>query len=119
MNDEPKNNMALDALQKIKEAETEARKIVQEAREMTSVKIITDARADAKEIKARMLKEARDQAQEKKGSIIQDAQVEVRKIAEETKAEVERLRNIPTNIRSRAIEKVAANIRGAIEGGHL
>ena len=119
MNDEPKNNMALDALQKIKEAETEARKIVQEAREMTSAKIITDARMDAKEIKERMLKEARDQAQEKKKSIIQNAQVEVQKIADVTQAEIDRLRKIPANVRSRAIEKVAANIHSAIEGGHL
>jgi vacuolar-type H+-ATPase subunit H len=119
MSDEPKNNLALDALQKIKEAEAEAQKIIQEAREKTSVKIIQDAHKDADEIKERMLGEARDQARKRKISIIQDAQVEVGKIAEETQAEIDRIRDMTANTKSRAIEKVAANIRSAIEGGHL
>ena len=119
MSDEQKKNLALDALQKIKDAEDEARKIIQDAHEKTSVKIIQDAQKDADEVKERMLAEARDKARERKKSIIQGAKLEVKKIAAEAQTEIERLRNLPTDSRSRAIEKVAENIRSAVRGGHL
>lgn len=119
MSDEQKKNLALDALQKIKEAEAEARKIVQDAREKTSVKIIQDAYKDAEQIKERMLMEARKDAQEKRESIIQDAQNEVKDIEKEIKTEIDRLQRISANTRTQAITKVAASIRSAIEGGDL
>ena len=119
MSDEQKKNLALDALQKIKEAEAEARKIVRDAREKMSVKIIQDAHKDAEQIKERMLAEARKKAQEKKKSIIQDAQNEVKDIEKEAKAEIDRLQRISADTRAQAIAKVAASIRSAIEGGHL
>ncbi len=119
MTDGQKKSLALDALQKIKEAETEARKIVQEAREKTSVKIIQDAYKDADQIKERVLSEARKQAQDKKRSIIQEAENEVKRIIDESKAEIDRLRERSVDTRTEAITKVAANIRKAIEEGHL
>ena len=119
MSDEQKKNLALDALQKIKEAEDEARRIVQDAQEKTSVKIVQDAYKDADQIKERILEEARKQAQEKKESIIEDAQIEVKAIKEETLAEIDRLQKISANTKTQAITEVAASIRSAIEGGHL
>ncbi|MGB3863160.1 MAG: hypothetical protein WA915_13855 [Candidatus Aminicenantaceae bacterium] len=119
MGDEPKKNLALEALQKIKEAEIEARKIVQDAREKTSVKIIQDAYKDADQIKERMLNEARKQAKEKKRSIIQEAETEAKRTLEESQAEIDRLRERSTAARDETIARVAANIRNTIEGGLL
>jgi vacuolar-type H+-ATPase subunit H len=119
MGDEPKKNLALEALQKIKEAEIEARKIVQDAREKTSVKIIQDAYEDADQIKERVLNEARKQAQEKKRSIIQEAETEAKRTLEESQAEIDRLRERSTAARDETIARVAANIRNTIEGGLL
>jgi vacuolar-type H+-ATPase subunit H len=119
MSDEQKKNLALDALQKIKEAEAEAGKIIQDAREKKSVKIIQDAYKEADDIKERLIAEARKQAQEKKKSIIQDAHIEVGKIKEETQAEIDRLRQISADTRTQAIVKVADRIRSAIQGGTL
>lgn len=119
MSDEQKKNLALEALQKIKEAEIEAKKIVQDAREKTSAKIIQDAYKDADQIKERVLEEARKQAQEKKRSIIQEAEKEAKRTKEDSQAEIDRLRDRSTDARNEAIVRVAANIRKAIEGGHL
>jgi vacuolar-type H+-ATPase subunit H len=119
MSDEQKKNLALDALQKIKEAEAEARQIVQDAREKTSEKIIQDAYKDAEQIKERVLVEARKKAQEKKKSIIRDAHNEVKSIEEKTREEIDRLLKISSKSRTQAIAKVAASIRNAIEEGHL
>jgi vacuolar-type H+-ATPase subunit H len=119
MSDEPQKNLALDALQKIKDAEAEACRIVQEAREKTSAKIIQDAYKEADQIKERLLEEARKQAKEKKDSIIQDAEIEVEQIVEEARSEIDRLRKIPADTRARAIAKVAESIRNSIEGGNL
>ncbi len=119
MSDGPERKPAIDALQKIKESEAEARKIIQEAREKTSVKIIQDAHKDAEQIKERMIGEARQKAQEKKRSIIQEAEHEVKKIAEEIQAEIDRLRERSVDARADAIVRVAASIRDAIEEGQL
>jgi len=119
MTDGQKKNLALAALQKIKEAETKARKIVQDAREKTSVKIIQDAYKDADQIKERVLSEARKQAQDKKRSVIQEAENEVKRIIEENKVEIDRLRERSADTRTEAIKGVAANIHKAIEEGHL
>jgi vacuolar-type H+-ATPase subunit H len=119
MSEELKKNTALDALQKIKEAEIEARTIVQDARDKTSVKIIQDANKDAAEIKERVIDEARRQTQEKKKAIIKEAENEVKKIKKETSTEIDRLRKRAAEARTEVITKVAANIRNAIEGGDL
>jgi vacuolar-type H+-ATPase subunit H len=119
MSDEPKNNLALDALQKIKEAEAEARKIIQDAREKTSVKIIRDANKEAEQNKKRVLDEARKQVQKVKKAIIQDAEIEVKRINKETQKEIDDLRERSEETKTEAITKVAANIRNYIEGDNL
>ena len=119
MTDGPKKNLALDALAKIKDAEAEARKIVQDARENTSAKILQEADKDAEEIRERIVEEARKKAQEKKRSIIQDAEAQVREILEETKKEVDRYQEISAKTKNLVIDQVAENIRRAIEEGHL
>jgi vacuolar-type H+-ATPase subunit H len=119
MSDEAKENLALDALQKIKKAELEARKIVQEARDKTSVKIIQDANKDADQIKERVLDEARKRAREKKRSMIEEAENEVKRIRKETQAEIGRLKERSVEARAEVITKVAANIRNTIEEGSL
>jgi len=117
MSDGPEKSLALEALQKIKEAEAEAEKIVLEAREKTSVKIIDDAHKDAEQIKEHILDETRGEAREKKSSIIQKAQDEVKRIAEETQSEIDRLQKGSTDARSKAVAKVASYIRSAIKEG--
>jgi V/A-type H+-transporting ATPase subunit G/H len=105
MSNGPGKHSALEALQKIKEAEAEAKKIILEAREKTSVKIIDDADKDADQIRERILDEARREAREKKNSIIQEAQDEVKRIAEETQSEIDRLHKRSASAKSKAVAR--------------
>lgn len=119
MNGELKKNEALQALQKIKEAEAEARKIIHDAHENTSLKIIQDARKEAIQIEERVLDNARKEALRKKEAIVQDAQSEVRRINQETQEEIARLQEKSAAVKEEVIAKVAARIRETIEGGLL
>jgi vacuolar-type H+-ATPase subunit H len=119
MSGELTKNEALEALQKIKQAEAEARKIIHDARENTSVKIIQDAYDEAEQIKKRVLDEARKDAHQKKEAIIREAQDKVQRINDQTQAEIEHLREKSATVRDEVVAKVAASIRKTIEGGRL
>ena len=80
MTEKKKTNDALDALQRIREAEEKARKIVQDARETKAAKIIQDADDEAKKIKERHLNQARQKAEQRKSAIVQRAAKEAGEI---------------------------------------
>jgi vacuolar-type H+-ATPase subunit H len=54
---------ALDALDKIKKAEEEARELINEAKEHTSLQIIQDAQEEAQKIKKEIINGARNKVQ--------------------------------------------------------
>ncbi len=119
MSGELTKNEALEALQKIKQAEAEARKIIHDARENMSLKIIQDAHNEAEQIKKRVLDEARKAADKQKEAIIREARDKVRRINDETQAEIENLRKKSAAVKDDVVAKVAARIRKTIEGGRL
>lgn len=67
MNGDPKKSLALEALDRVREAEEKAKAIVREAREKTAVQI---AREAAEEIKQRSLAEAKEEADAWKKAIL-------------------------------------------------
>lgn len=67
------------ALEKIKEAEEKARKIVHETREKTALEIIQTAYDEAKKIKKNSLEEARMKAEKKKELFNREGQRRSRK----------------------------------------
>jgi vacuolar-type H+-ATPase subunit H len=117
MNDKMKTKDAFGALQRIKEAEEKARKIVQKAREKTAVKIIQDAHEEAEKIKERHLKRARKKAEEKRNAIIQEAAKEAGEIREKAKLEVVSLKKKAETTMSGAVNQISDRIKHFIEKG--
>ena len=110
---------ALEALQKIKEAEKEAKKSVQEAQETTSVQIIQDAQEEARQIKESALEEARKNGQVRRATIIQKAKAEAEEITHQTEQEKTALRQRTEGQIEEAIIKVAEKIRNFLTKGVL
>jgi len=81
MSQERKESEALEALQKIKAAEEEARKIVNDAQQRASSKVIRDAYEEAKKIKENYLNQTRKKALERKNSLVSQAKSEAEKIS--------------------------------------
>jgi vacuolar-type H+-ATPase subunit H len=91
MNGEPRKSAALEALEKIKEAEEKARAIVQEAREKLSPEIIKEASEEAEGIKMRALVRAKEEAEAYKTAIVEKAVEEAEKIRAEAEGEAAEL----------------------------
>jgi vacuolar-type H+-ATPase subunit H len=119
MNEEIKAKEALDALQRIKEAEEKARKIVQEAREKKAVKIIQDAYDEAEKIKDRHLKRARKKAEERRGALIQQAAKKAGEIREKAEQEGVSLKKKAEKAMPGAVSQISDRIRHLIEKGEL
>ncbi len=117
MNEEIKKKDALDALQRIKEAEEKARKIVQEAREKTVVKIIQDAYDEAEKIKDRHLNRARKKAEERRSAIIQQAAKEAGEIREKAEQEGVSLKKKAEKAMPGAVSQISDRIKHLIEKG--
>ncbi len=119
MNEEIKTKDAFDALNRIKEAEEKARKIVQEAREKTSVKIIEDAHREAGKIKERHLNMARKSAEERKSAIIQEAAKEAGEIREKAEREIISLKRQAEKAMPGAVNQISDRIKNFIDKGEL
>lgn len=119
MSDEQEKSKALEALQKIKEAEEEAKKIVQEAQDTTSVQIIQDAQDQASQIKENALEEARKNGQVKRATIIQKAKAEAEEITLQAAQEKSALRKKTENQLEEAVTKVAEKIQDFFTKGVL
>jgi len=117
MNEKIKTKDALDALQRIKEAEEKARKIVQEASEKTAVKIIQDAHDEKEKIKDRHLNRARKKAEERRSAIIQQAAKEAGDIREKAEQEVVSLKKKAEKAMSGAVSQISDRIKHLIEKG--
>jgi vacuolar-type H+-ATPase subunit H len=119
MNEKIKTKDALDALQRIKEAEEKARKIVQQAREKTAVEIIQEAHEEAEKIKDHHLIRARKKAEEKRNAIIQEAAKEADEIREEAEKEIISLTKKAKKAMSGAVSQITERIKHFIEKGEL
>lgn len=107
---------ALVSLRKIKEAEGEARKLVDEAQKSKASMIIQDAYEEAERIKKNYLAKASKQAEEKRKAIIEKALSEAERIRKKTKEEEEALRRRAESYFPEAIEKARERIRNYLEG---
>ncbi|MFC2170023.1 hypothetical protein ACFLRM_05610 [Acidobacteriota bacterium] len=111
MSQETQKSEAHDALQKIRESEEEARRIINGAREETSVQIVQDAYDEAKKIKEQYLSEGRNKAEDKKKTIIQKAAEEADKIRKESEEEAAALVSSSETRKTGAIDNVAEKIK--------
>ena len=119
MGDEQEKSNALEALQKIKEAEEEARRTIQEAKDTTSVQIIQDAQEEARQIKDSAVEEARKNGQVKRATIIQKAKAEAKEITSQAEQEMSVLRQSTEGQLEHAVEKVAEKIQDFLKKGGL
>jgi len=117
MDNEQKSSNALEALRKIKEAEEEARRMVQDAQDTQSVQIIQDAHEEAKQIRDKALEEARKNGQVRRAAVIQKAKAEAEGITRQAEQEKMALKKKTENQLEDAVGKVAVRIRGLISRG--
>ena len=111
MNDNPKKSPALEALDRVRQAEERARAIVLEAREKTAVQIAKEAAEAADEIKTRALVEARKKAEDRKKAILGNAHREAEAVRAETEEALASLRRRAHTGIEGAATKVALRIR--------
>ena len=119
MDNEPEKSDVLEALQKIKIAEKDAKKIVQDAQEITSVQIVQDAQEEAKQIREKAVEDARKNGQVRRATIIQKAKAEADQITLQAEQEMAVLRQRTENQLEEAVIKVAEKIRIFLTKGTL
>ncbi len=109
--DESYKETPLVALNKIKATEEEARGIINEAREVESLRIIQNAQADAKKIKDNLLEETKRLASVRKIEIIKQAEEDAKKIRKKSQDEIMRFRQQTQVLMAEAVEKTAEKIQ--------
>lgn len=119
MNQETKKGQAVRALQRIKEAEKKANKIIGDARDVMVSKAIEDALAEAERVKEQHLAKARKQAEERKQKIIKEARKEAQKIKKMTEEEIAVLSQKAKEGIPRAVKVVEGKIKRFLEGKTL
>lgn len=107
------------ALQKIKEAEEKARKIIEDARENKASQIVQDAYEEGRKIKEDLLAKTREEAEKKKKVIIKKAATEAEKIRKKAEAEAEEMSQRIESLMPEAVAKIRVEIRRFLEGGSL
>ena len=117
MVNEQEKSKASVALQKIKDAEEEAKKIVHHAQETTSVQIIQSAQEEAKKIRENALEEARKNGQVRRATIIQKAKADAEENTLQTEQEKTALRQRTESQLDEAAIKVAEKIRNFLTKG--
>ena len=101
-----------DAIQRVKQAETEARRIVQNARNQESVQILQQAQEESSLTREEHLSRARERAAQQKSALIAEAQAEAGKIQADAEQEAGALRKaalplIPGAV-AKTMDKIAA-----------
>ena len=119
MNGDAKKSPALEALDRVREAEERAKAIIREAREKTAVQIVEEAAEAAEEIKQRSLAEAKKEADDRKKAILERAHQEAEAIRAETEAELATLRRQAGAVLEEAVKKVGLKIRKFLGGGSV
>jgi vacuolar-type H+-ATPase subunit H len=117
MNGDPKKSPALEALDRVREAEERAKKIIREAREKISVQIAKEAAEAAEEIKRKSLAEAKKEADARKKAILERAHQEAEAIRAESEAELSALRRQAGSAFEEAVKKAGQRIREFLGGG--
>lgn len=110
---------ALEALDKIKEAEDQARKIINDAKEGMSLKIIQEAQNEARTIKEKSVKEARAKAQKIKAELIKRAEEDAAQIRMETRQETKILRKRGRDAQAEAVKRVSDEMKKYLKEGIL
>ena len=110
--DQPLHPGPLEAIQQVKQAETEGRHIVQNAREQESVQILQQAREESSQIREKLLSLAREKAARQKSTLIEEAEAEAGIIRAEAEKEAGALREaaqplIPGAV-AKTVDKIAA-----------
>lgn len=104
-----------EAIQRVKQAETEARRIVQNARDQESVQILQQARDESSLLREEHLNRARERAAKQKSVLIEEAEAEARKIHADAEQEAGALRKaalplIPGAV-AKTVDKIAALLK--------
>jgi vacuolar-type H+-ATPase subunit H len=111
MSQERRESEALEALQRIKEAEEEARRIIKDAQERAASNVIQDAYEEAKKIKESHLNQTKKRTLEKKNLLISEARREAEKIKKETAEEAQAISRKAEALIPRVVEEFAKKIR--------
>jgi vacuolar-type H+-ATPase subunit H len=112
MNGAPKKSPALEALDRVREAEERAKAIIREAQEKIAVQIAKEAAEAAEEIKQKSLAEAQKEAAARKKATLERAHREAEAIRAETEAELATLRRQAGAAFEEAVKKAGLKIRG-------
>lgn len=99
-----------EALSKVKEAEAEAGRLVQDAREKESVQILQDAQDEAHKTREALLSEARKTAEEQKTAAVQNAEAEAMQIRQDSEVEIQSLRKAVEPLKAEAVAKTVEKI---------
>jgi vacuolar-type H+-ATPase subunit H len=116
MNGDPKKSPALEALDRVREAEQRAKATIRDAREKTAVQIAKEAADAAEEIKQKSLEEAKKEAEGRKQGIIERAQKEAEVIRKESETELSALRRQAGSSFEGAVKKARQMIREFLGG---
>jgi V/A-type H+-transporting ATPase subunit G/H len=117
MSGEPPKSAALEALTKVKKAEEEASRIIEEARDKTSVRIIKEATQAGEKIGQDLLARAKETAAAREKSILAEAEKEAVGIRAEGEAEISLLRQKAASSMSEAVEKISRKVKKYLAGG--
>lgn len=112
-------SQARDALRQIREAEVHARKIVEEAREKASAKIMSQAREEAKKIKNSTLAEARKKAEKTREAVVVKARQDAEKIGKEAEKEKTDLERWAGERMEDTVRHVAERLKRFLQGRSL
>ena len=109
-------NGALGSLQKIREAEKKARKLIDDTRRNKTSKIIQEAHDEAQKVKEDALTKTRKESGKKKKLIIEKAAAEADKIRQKADEEAEKLSKRVESLMPEAVKKVSGRIRQHLKG---
>lgn len=84
---------AMEALQKVKEAEARAKAIIEETRSKEIPKILAKASEEAKAMVEEIIARAKEEAERRKQTIVAQARKQAEAIRKETKQEIEKIEN--------------------------
>jgi vacuolar-type H+-ATPase subunit H len=104
-----------EAIQRVKQAETEARRIVQNAREQESVQILQQAREESSRIREKHLSQARERAAQQRSALIEEAEAEARRIRADGEQEAGELRKAAESLIPGAVAKTADKITALLQ----
>jgi len=113
--DQTRHPGSQEAIQRIKQAETEARRIVQNAREQESAQILQQAREESSLIREKRLSAARERAAQQKSMRIEEAEAEAGKIWAGAEQEAGAIRMAAKSLFPGAVSKTGDKIAALLQ----